>query len=153
MGRADGSRDADCAAASHARRRSSAVACCWPDTRRSEGMTEPAMSHSDPRNATMRAAVFHGGDRITVERAPIPDLVDGEVLVRVLRTALCGSDFKLWHKGAEFTAGHEVFGIVEMPGHPMHGRRCAVYIPVHCGHCSSCSGGHTQSCLEISSLI
>jgi threonine dehydrogenase-like Zn-dependent dehydrogenase len=35
----------------------------------------------------------------------------------------------------------------------MHGRRCAVYIPVHCGRCAACRRGDTQMCLEISSLI
>src|SRR5260221_14536422 len=104
-------------------------------------------------NATMEAAIFHGGDRITIARVPIPDVRDGEVLVRVSRTALCGSDFKLWHKGAEFTAGHEIFGVVEQPGHRMLGRRCAVYISVHCGHCAACVRGDTQMCLEVSSLI
>ncbi len=77
----------------------------------------------------MQAAVFHGNDRITIERVAMPEVGTGEVLVRVSRTALCGSDFKLWHKGAEFTAGHEIFGVVEQPGHRLHGRRCAVYIP------------------------
>lgn len=104
-------------------------------------------------NATMRAAVFHGGDRITVERRPLPAVGAGEVLLRVRRTALCGSDLKLWHKGAEFTAGHEIMGVVEQPGHPSDGRRCAVYIPTHCGHCASCVRGDTQMCLEVSSLI
>jgi threonine dehydrogenase-like Zn-dependent dehydrogenase len=104
-------------------------------------------------NANMQAAVFHGGERITIERVAIPDVGAGEVLVRVLRTALCGSDFKLWHKGAEFTAGHEIFGVVEQPGHPMHGRRCAVYIPLHCDRCDACQRGDTQMCLEVSNLI
>ena len=111
------------------------------------------MTVLDRTNATMEAAVFHGGERITIQRVRIPDVGAGEVLVRVSRTALCGSDFKLWHKGAEFTAGHEIFGVVEQPGHPMHGRRCAVYIPVHCGRCAACRRGDTQMCLEISSLI
>ena len=84
------------------------------------------MAAVDRTNATMEAAVFHGNERITIERVRIPDVHVGEVLVRVSRTALCGSDFKLWHKGAEFTAGHEIFGVVEQPGHGMHGRRCAV---------------------------
>lgn len=104
-------------------------------------------------NAMMQAAVFHGGDRITIERVAIPKATSGEVLVRVSRTALCGSDFKLWHSGAEFTAGHEIFGVVEQSGHPMHGRRCAIYIPLHCDHCAACRRGDTQMCLEISSLI
>jgi threonine dehydrogenase-like Zn-dependent dehydrogenase len=111
------------------------------------------MTVLDRTNATMEAAVFHGAERITIQRVKIPDVGTGEVLVRVSRTALCGSDFKLWHKGAEFTAGHEIFGVVEQPGHPMHGRRCAVYIPVHCGRCAACRRGDTQMCLEISSLI
>jgi threonine dehydrogenase-like Zn-dependent dehydrogenase len=107
----------------------------------------------DRPNATMEAAVFHGHERITIERVKIPEVDLGEVLVRVSRTALCGSDFKLWHKGAEFTAGHEIFGVVEQPGHPMHGCRCAVYIPLHCDRCDACRRGDTQMCLEISSLI
>jgi len=104
-------------------------------------------------NSIMQAAVFHGGDRITIERVAMPEVAPGEVLVRVSRTALCGSDFKLWHKGAEFTAGHEIFGVVEQPGHAMHGKRCAIYIPLHCGHCAACERGDTQMCLEVSSLI
>jgi threonine dehydrogenase-like Zn-dependent dehydrogenase len=111
------------------------------------------MAAIDRPNATMEAAVFHGNKRITIERVAIPDVNAGEVLVRVSRTALCGSDFKLWHKGAEFTAGHEIFGVVEQPGHRMHGRRCAVYIPVHCDHCAACRRGDTQMCLDVSSLI
>lgn len=108
---------------------------------------------SDGKNATMRAAVFHGDDRITIERQDLPPVGDGEVLVKVKRTALCGSDFKLWHKGAEFTAGHEIFGVVEAPGHRRDGERAAVYIPLHCGRCDACRAGDTQMCLEVSSLI
>src|ERR1700692_2278188 len=99
------------------------------------------MANIDRTNATMAAAVFHGNERITISRFRMPELYTGEVLVLVSRTALCGSDFKLWHKGAEFTAGHEIFGVVEQPGHRMHGRRCAVYIPVHCGRCAGCRRG------------
>lgn len=106
-----------------------------------------------PPNSIMNGAVFHGHERITIERVAIPDVGEGEVLVRVSRTALCGSDFKLWHKGAAFTAGHEIFGVVEQPGHHLHGRRCAVYIPLHCDHCAACRRGDTQMCLEVSSLI
>jgi threonine dehydrogenase-like Zn-dependent dehydrogenase len=103
--------------------------------------------------SNMLAAVFHGDKRITIETQPIPEVATGEVLVRVSRTALCGSDTKLWLKGAEYTAGHEIFGVVEQPGHPMNGRRCAIYIPMHCGHCAACRRGDTQMCLEQSSLI
>ncbi|MBV8848400.1 MAG: alcohol dehydrogenase catalytic domain-containing protein [Methylobacteriaceae bacterium] len=112
-------------------------------------MNRPARELS----ATMAAAIFRGNEHITIERVPIPRVDEGEVLVRVGKTALCGSDFKLWHKGAEFTAGHEIFGRVEQPGHRLHDQRCCIYIPLHCGHCASCRRGDTQMCLEVSSLI
>jgi threonine dehydrogenase-like Zn-dependent dehydrogenase len=101
----------------------------------------------------MRAADFKGGDEIVISTAPRPVPANGEALVRVSRTALCGSDFKLWHNGAEFIAGHEIAGYVEQNGHPLDGQLCAIYIPLHCGSCAACTAGNTQSCVEISSLI
>lgn len=104
-------------------------------------------------NPSMRTAIFHGQDRITIEEAERPRPPAGEALVRVLRTALCGSDLSLWHNGAPYRAGHEIFGRVEQPGHPLHGKRAAIYIPLHCGQCASCRRGDTQMCLAVSSLI
>ena len=101
----------------------------------------------------MHAAIFHGDKSITIGALPRPVALPGEVLLRVRRTALCGSDTKLWLKGAEFTPGHEIFGVVETPGHPLDGKRCLVYIPVHCGHCASCVVGDTQMCLTESVLV
>ena len=106
-----------------------------------------------PANDHMHAADFAGNEAIVIKPVPIPRPSRGEALVRVLRTALCGSDFKLWHKGAEYIAGHEIFGRVEQPGHVLDGKRCAVYIPIHCGHCEACCAGDTQMCVEVSSLI
>ena len=96
----------------------------------------------------MDAALFHGDKKITIGSLERPRPLAGEVLLRVKRTALCGSDTKLWIKGAKFTPGHEIFGVVEQPGHALHGRRCLVYIPVHCGHCATCLAGDTQMCLN-----
>ncbi|MDO5604152.1 MAG: alcohol dehydrogenase catalytic domain-containing protein [Paracoccus sp. (in: a-proteobacteria)] len=101
----------------------------------------------------MRAADFRGNDQIEIAMIERPDPAPGEVLVRVASTALCGSDLKLWHAGAEYVAGHEIAGHVQQPGHPLDGQLCAVYIPLHCGRCTACAGGATQSCLTVSSLI
>jgi threonine dehydrogenase-like Zn-dependent dehydrogenase len=101
----------------------------------------------------MKAAVFHGNKRVTIEDVQVPVAASGEVLLKVARTALCGSDTKLWIKGASYTPGHEIFGVIQQPGHPMHGRRCLVYIPVYCGHCESCARGDTQMCLNESVLV
>lgn len=101
----------------------------------------------------MQTAVFHGDRRITLSQAPRPAPGPGEVLLRVRRTALCGSDIKPWVKGAKATPGHEIFGVVEQAGHRLHGRRCLVYIPVHCGQCRSCRAGDTHMCETISVLM
>ena len=103
--------------------------------------------------AMMEAADFRGNDRIEIVHLERPDPTPGEVLLRVASTALCGSDFKLWHGGAEHVAGHEIAGHVQAPGHPLDGQLCAVYIPLHCGTCPACEAGDTQSCLTVSSLI
>ena len=46
------------------------------------------MNVSPRPNSIMQAAVFHGNDRITIERVAMPDVGAGEVLVRVSRTEL-----------------------------------------------------------------
>jgi len=101
----------------------------------------------------MQAIRFAGTQRIETVDRPWPTPADGEVLLRVRRTALCGSDGKLWHKGAEHTPGHEIFGVVDQPGHALHGRRHAVYMPVHCGQCERCRAGQTHTCESQSTLI
>ncbi len=101
----------------------------------------------------MLAARFDGNKRIAIAEVPAPQPGPHEVLLRVKRTALCGSDTKLWIKGATYTPGHEIFGVVDAPGHPLDGRRCLVYIPVHCGRCATCLQGDTHMCLTESVLI
>jgi hypothetical protein len=53
--------------------------------------------------AGMRAAVFHGERRIGVVDTARPDGSSGAVMLHVCRTALCGSDGKLWIKGAQWS--------------------------------------------------
>ncbi len=101
----------------------------------------------------MHAIRFAGNQQIELIERPWPTVGDGEVLLRVRRTALCGSDGKLWRKGADHTPGHEIFGVVDQSGHAMHGRRCAVFIPVHCGACASCLAGATHTCERESTLV
>lgn len=101
----------------------------------------------------MRAVHFPGEQRIELQSRPEPQPGPGEVLLRIQRTALCGSDCKLWHRGTELVPGHEIFGTVDHPGHARHGQRCCVFIPVHCGHCTSCTRGDTHLCLRESVLV
>jgi threonine dehydrogenase-like Zn-dependent dehydrogenase len=101
----------------------------------------------------MRSVSFPGARVVELVNRPWPQPGPGEVLLRVRRTALCGSDGKLWHKGAAHVPGHEIFGVVDQPGHALHGARCVVYIPVHCGVCSRCLAGQTHTCERESTLL
>lgn len=101
----------------------------------------------------MRGISFSGQGRIGLVDRPDPEPGKGEVLLRIQRTALCGSDCKLWQRGTELVPGHEIFGTVDQPGHARHGQRCCVFIPVHCGHCASCTRGDTHLCLTDSVLM
>ena len=51
------------------------------------------------------------------------------------------------------TPGHEIAGRVDEPGHPRHGERVAVYIPVFCGRCEECAAGRTHLCRESRDLV
>lgn len=104
-------------------------------------------------DTSFQCAAFTGQKDVQIISSPMPQSVAGEVLVKVIHTALCGSDNRLWRDGAEQIPGHEIFGVVEQAGHPRHGARVCVYIPVYCGRCNACSNGHTQSCQTQSVLV
>ena len=98
------------------------------------------------------AARFSGDGRIGIGPAPEIERDPADVTVRVDACALCGSDLRPWRQGWPRTPGHEIAGRVEQPGHAMHGKRVAVYIPVWCGQCAPCRAGHTHLC-ETATLI
>lgn len=101
----------------------------------------------------MKAARFEGNGQVSIVDAAMPLAAPGEALMRVLACSLCGSDLRPWRNGWPVTPGHEVVGIVDQPGHEMHGRRCLAYIPVWCGHCPDCQGGNQHLCRHANELI
>ena len=101
----------------------------------------------------MQVAEFPGDSRINIIERQVPAVAQGEVLLKVARTALCGSDIKAWRKGAYSTPGHEIVGLVVDGDSKFVGQRCAIYIPVHCGQCAVCLEGGTQMCEKVSELV
>ena len=47
----------------------------------------------------MRAAVYHGDHDVRIDEVPDPEPRDGEVLLRVLRSGMCGTDATEWKSG------------------------------------------------------
>jgi 2-desacetyl-2-hydroxyethyl bacteriochlorophyllide A dehydrogenase len=103
----------------------------------------------------MRALVYHGPEKISCEEVPDPSPPDASgVVVRVERTAICGSDLHIYHgdlsPGGGFTVGHEVIGEVAEVGSDVRrfrsGDRVLVSGIVGCGECGPCRHGWVTAC-------
>jgi S-(hydroxymethyl)glutathione dehydrogenase/alcohol dehydrogenase len=96
----------------------------------------------------MKAIVFHGPNDLRYESTKDPSLeADSDVIVRVTRTAICGTDLHLLHGSLPvadrgFVAGHEFVGIVEDVGRAVQtlrvGDRVFSSCTVGCGTCELC---------------
>lgn len=70
---------------------------------------------------TMKCAIYYGPKDVRMEERPIPQITENDVLVKILRAGICGSDVTAWNYGGEPTGvfpgnpfGHEMVGkIVE----------------------------------------
>ena len=103
----------------------------------------------------MKAIVYHGHEDFRVEDVADPVLAeDTDVLLRVERTAICGSDLHLWHGPSlpfsGFAVGHEFLGVVEEVGPAVQtvrkGDRILAACPTGCGSCSFCRRGLYSGC-------
>jgi L-iditol 2-dehydrogenase len=99
----------------------------------------------------VRAAVYRGGGRITLEERPEPVAGDGELVVRVRACGLCGSDLMGWYQDprAPVVLGHEPAGEVVRagPGAPLaEGARVFVHHHVPCMTCELCRAGRHTLC-------
>src|SRR3546814_15229159 len=102
----------------------------------------------------MRAVVLNGARDVSVEE--VPDAVvpgpDG-LLLKVERTAICGSDLHLYHGPMTIPGvhlGHEFVGTVEDVGAGVRtvakGDRVLVSGVIGCGHCPECRAGDILVC-------
>jgi threonine dehydrogenase-like Zn-dependent dehydrogenase len=106
--------------------------------------------------ATMLALSYRGPCRVRVENKPEPKIEHpNDVLLRVTRTAICGSDLHLYHglvpdTRVGCTFGHEFAGVVEEVGPSvqslMLGDRVVVPFNISCGTCFFCERGLTANC-------
>jgi threonine dehydrogenase-like Zn-dependent dehydrogenase len=106
----------------------------------------------------MRALVFRAAGVVAVEDVQEPSIEDpGDAIVRVARTAICGSDLHLYHLKAPIepgdVLGHEAVGVVESVGTGVGrfrpGDRVVVSFVVACGSCWFCRSGQTSLCEDL----
>jgi alcohol dehydrogenase len=108
--------------------------------------------------AAMRALVYHGPGQKAWEEVADPEITDdGDVIVRVDATTICGTDLHILkgdvpavHQGR--VLGHEAVGIVEEAGDGVRrlseGDRVLVSCISACGSCQFCREGRYGQCLE-----
>lgn len=107
-----------------------------------------AMQYATP--LTMLAARLHGPRDVRVEEVPVPG--QGEVLVRVTATGICGSDLHTYLDGrigdtrllAPLILGHEFAGVIEETG-----VRVAIDPAQPCHKCDLCERGHPNLCRRL----
>ncbi len=98
----------------------------------------------------MKTAVYYNNNDIRVEERPKPRIKDGEILVRVKASGICGTDLMEWYriKKAPRVLGHEMTGeIVESMSDKFNtGQRVFVSHHVPCNECKYCLSGNHTAC-------
>ena len=107
----------------------------------------------------MRQAVMTQPGKIEFREAPEPSAGPGEVLLRVQRIGVCGSDMHMYKEGnvggirierapGGLIVGHEAAGVIEAVGEGVDasrvGQRVAVEPCIPCGRCQWCQDRFTH---------
>ena len=102
----------------------------------------------------MKALVIEKPGTALVKELPVPEAGDGEVLVRVMHSGICGTDIHIF-RGEYFgeypvVPGHEFSGVVEQVGKSVKrfspGDRVAIEPNVACDNCSACLNNRQNFC-------
>jgi threonine dehydrogenase-like Zn-dependent dehydrogenase len=105
----------------------------------------------------LKAAIFHGKGKIEIEERPYPKIQEStDVVVRVVRACVCGSD--LWYyrgineREVGSPIGHEFIGVVEEVGDKVSSLQTGdlVIAPfLYCdNNCPHCQIGMTANCVN-----
>lgn len=107
---------------------------------------------------TMKAAVVHAfGQPLKIEEVPVPEVLPGQVLVKIAASGVCHTDLHAaegdWpvKPALPFIPGHEGVGHIAAVGagvrHVKEGDRVGVpWLHTACGHCEHCITGWETLC-------
>ena len=102
----------------------------------------------------------HAGEGVALARVPVPVAGPGEVLIKIHKTAICGSDVHIYdwndwaaqHVKPGMTIGHEYVGEIAALGDGVTGfhigQRVSGEGHITCGHCRNCHNGDIQWCKD-----
>jgi len=93
-----------------------------------------------------------------MEDVPIPAIGPNDVLIRIHKSAICGTDMHIWNWDAwsqktipvPMHVGHEYVGIIEQVGDEVEGYKIGDRVSgeghIVCGHCRNCKAGKRHLC-------
>ncbi|MCY2926499.1 MAG: L-threonine 3-dehydrogenase [Planctomycetota bacterium] len=99
-----------------------------------------------------------------LEEAPVPAIGINDVLVRILKTSICGTDVHIWNWDewaartipVPMIVGHEFVGVVESVGENVHDYKAGDLVSgeghVVCGRCRNCLAGRRHLCPNTSGI-
>jgi L-iditol 2-dehydrogenase len=121
----------------------------------SAGTTAETLHSLGPIPKTMRAGVFRDKGVVSVEEVPVPEVGDGEVLIKVAACGICGTDIKkIFHRYVEppQILGHELAGTVVAIGRGVTkwipGDRVMSFHHTPCGRCFYCEKRLFSQCQQ-----
>ncbi len=106
----------------------------------------------------MLQQVMTAPGEIEIREVPVPEITEGEALVRIEKIGICGSDVHVYHGKHPFTKypvtqGHEVSGVIEKLGKNVKGLRVGQKVTIEpqlvCGKCHPCRHGKYNLCEEL----
>ncbi|HOX07151.1 MAG TPA: alcohol dehydrogenase catalytic domain-containing protein [Planctomycetota bacterium] len=109
----------------------------------------------------MKAAVYHGPRDVRIETVPTPKAEAGELVLKILRCAVCGTDKRIFTHGQKnvvppTTTGHEMVGEVHEIGTGVKGfkkgQRVIAAAVIGCGKCLYCRRGKSNLCDDFTAL-
>ncbi len=113
----------------------------------------------------MKALVKAKGESgLWLEDVPVPGIGHDEVLIKIKRTAICGTDVHIynWDDWARATipvpmhVGHEFVGVIEEVGTHVRGFKPGDLVSgeghIVCGHCRNCLAGRRHLCMRTSGV-
>ncbi len=104
---------------------------------------------------SMRQQVMVGPKEIQYQTVELPELKPGQVLLKIIRIGVCGSDIHVYHGKHPYvtyplTQGHEVSAQVIQVGEGESklymGQKVTVEPQVYCGICYPCKHGKYNLC-------
>lgn len=100
----------------------------------------------------MKVAVYYSNADVRIEERPVPRISDGEILVRMEASGICGTDVMQWYRQqkAPRVLGHEMAGEVVETGKGVEGFKAGdrVFVSHHvpCYACKHCDNAHYTAC-------